>query len=80
MPNSLICSCVPTASMFSLKNPEVETTAGGENEKEEHDFQTDEDEGMEVDTQVVQKRKKVCEYISWHFVSVSQASLLRTFS
>lgn len=50
--------------MFSLKNPEVESTAGGENDKEEHDFQTGEDEEMEVDTHAVQKRKKVCKYIS----------------
>ncbi|KAK5621143.1 Surfeit locus protein 2 [Crenichthys baileyi] len=44
------------SSMFILKNPEVESTAGGE---EEDDFQTDEDEEMEVETQVVQKRRKV---------------------
>ncbi|KAM4719765.1 surfeit locus protein 2 [Anableps anableps] len=46
------------SSMFSLKNPAVENTAGGDDD-EEDDFQTDEDEEMEVDTQVVQKRKKV---------------------
>ncbi|XP_054896376.1 surfeit locus protein 2 [Poeciliopsis prolifica] len=47
------------SSMFSLKDPAVESTAGGENDEEENDFQTDEDEEMEVDTQVAQKRKKV---------------------
>lgn len=29
-------------------------------DEEEDDFQTDEDEEMEVDNQVLQKRKKVC--------------------
>ncbi|KAM6902095.1 surfeit locus protein 2 [Xenentodon cancila] len=45
------------SSMFTLKNPEAETTEGGGDEKD--DFQTDEDEMMEVETQDVQKRKKV---------------------
>lgn len=46
-------------SMFVLKNPEVESTAEANEDVKEDDFQTDEDEEMEVDTQVVQKRKKV---------------------
>lgn len=53
-----VCSCYPTASMF-FKNSEVKGTAG-EDDEEDDDFKTDEDEEMEVDTQVVQKRKKVC--------------------
>ncbi|XP_015247532.1 PREDICTED: surfeit locus protein 2 [Cyprinodon variegatus] len=44
-------------SMF-FKNSEVKGTAG-EDDEEDDDFKTDEDEEMEVDTQVVQKRKKV---------------------
>lgn len=50
----------PTASMFTLKKAE-ETMEDGKDE-EEDDFQTDEDEDeeMEVDKQVLQKRKKVC--------------------
>ncbi|XP_061590124.1 surfeit locus protein 2 [Cololabis saira] len=46
------------SSMFTLKNPEEETVEGG-GDKEEDDFQTDEDEQMEMETQEVQKRKKV---------------------
>ncbi|KAI3362329.1 hypothetical protein L3Q82_012640 [Scortum barcoo] len=45
-------------SMFSLKNPEGESMEG-DGKEEEDDFQTDEDEDMEVDTQALQKRKKV---------------------
>lgn len=45
--------------MFTLKNP-AEESMKGDNEEEEDDFQTDEDEEMEMDQQVVQKRKKVC--------------------
>ena len=54
--------CFPTASMFTLKKQEEEVMEDGEDE-EEDDFQTDEDEEedeeMEVDKQVLQKRKKV---------------------
>ncbi|XP_026153477.1 surfeit locus protein 2 [Mastacembelus armatus] len=46
------------SSMFTLKNPAVESTEGDRDE-EEDDFQTDEEEDMEVDKQVVKKRKKV---------------------
>ncbi|XP_054614250.1 surfeit locus protein 2 [Dunckerocampus dactyliophorus] len=42
------------SSMFTLKNSAEENM-----EANEDDFQTDEDEEMEVDTQAVQKRKKV---------------------
>lgn len=45
-------------TMFTLKNP-AEESMEGEKDEEEDDFQTDEDEEMEVDKQVVQKRKKV---------------------
>ncbi|XP_013864870.1 surfeit locus protein 2 [Austrofundulus limnaeus] len=45
-------------SMFTLKDTAAESKNGGEDE-EGDDFQTDEDEKMEVDAQVVQKRKKV---------------------
>uniref|UniRef100_A0A1A8QFY6 Surfeit 2 n=1 Tax=Nothobranchius rachovii TaxID=451742 RepID=A0A1A8QFY6_9TELE len=45
------------SSMFTLKNQVAESLKGVEDEE---DFQTDEDEEMEVETQVVQqKRKKV---------------------
>lgn len=48
------------SSMFTLKNPADESMEGNKSE-EEDDFQTDEDEDedMEVDKQVLQKRKKV---------------------
>lgn len=49
-----------TASVFTLKNPAEESMKSDRGE-EEDDFQTDEDEEMEVDKQVVQKRKKVRE-------------------
>nr|XP_019937289.1 PREDICTED: surfeit locus protein 2 [Paralichthys olivaceus] len=45
-------------SIFTLKNPAEEDMEGDGNE-EGDDFQTDEDEGMEVDKQEVQKRNKV---------------------
>ncbi|XP_041826482.1 surfeit locus protein 2 [Melanotaenia boesemani] len=45
------------SSMFTLKNSGKESMEGKEDE--EDDFQTDEDEEMEVDKQVMQKRKKV---------------------
>ncbi|XP_071321302.1 surfeit locus protein 2 [Trachinotus anak] len=45
-------------SMFTSKNP-AEESMEGDGDEEEDDFQTDEDEDMEVDKQVVQKRKKV---------------------
>lgn len=45
------------SSMFTLKNPADENKEG-EKSEEEDDFQTDEDEDMEVDKQVLQKRKK----------------------
>lgn len=48
-----------TASIFTLKNQAEESTEDGRKE-EEDDFQTDEDEEMEVEKQAVQKRKKVC--------------------
>lgn len=44
--------------MFTLKNPEEEGMEGGGGEDD--DFQTDEEEEMETETQVAQKRKKVC--------------------
>lgn len=46
--------------MFTLKN-EVEENMEGDGDKEEDDFQTDEDEEMELDKPVLQKRKKVCQ-------------------
>ncbi|KAK2819205.1 hypothetical protein Q5P01_024766 [Channa striata] len=46
------------SSMFTLKKP-AEESIEGDKDEEEDDFQTDEDEEMEVDKQVVQKRKKV---------------------
>lgn len=45
-------------SLFTLKNTTEESTEVNRDE-EEDDFQTDEDEEMEVDAQVLQKRKKV---------------------
>ncbi|XP_038590116.1 surfeit locus protein 2 [Micropterus salmoides] len=45
-------------TMFTLKTMAEESMEGGGDE-EEDDFQTDEDEQMEVDKQVLQKRKKV---------------------
>lgn len=48
--------------MFTLKNQAEESMVDGR-EEEEDDFQTDEDEEMEVEKQAVQKRKKVCEII-----------------
>ncbi|XP_026209580.1 surfeit locus protein 2 [Anabas testudineus] len=45
-------------TMFSLKNT-AEESMKSDGDKEEDDFLTDEDEEMEVDKQVVQKRKKV---------------------
>lgn len=54
---------VPTAHLFMLKNP-TEGNMEGDGGEEEDDFQTDEDEDMEVDKLEVdklemQKRKKV---------------------
>lgn len=51
--------CIPAASIFTLKN-QAEESMEGQGDKEEDDFQTDEDDEMEVDNQVLQKRKKVC--------------------
>lgn len=52
---------VLTATIFTVKNPAEENLEGEKKEdEEEDDFQTDEDEEMEVDNQVLQKRKKVC--------------------
>ncbi|XP_070845125.1 surfeit locus protein 2 [Chaetodon trifascialis] len=45
-------------SLFTLKNT-AEESMEGDGGEEEDDFQTDEDEEMEVDAQVLQKRKKV---------------------
>lgn len=59
-------SFVPTASLFTLKNTTEENTEVNRDE-EEDDFQTDEDEEMEVDAQVLQKRKKVCRNLKWEF-------------
>ena len=53
-------SYFPAASLFTLKNTEEENMEGEGNKEEDDDFQTDEDEGMEVDKQEVPKRKKVC--------------------
>lgn len=39
-------------------------------DEEEDDFQTDENEEMEVDKQVVQKRKKVCGIDIWSHICV----------
>ncbi|XP_012729976.2 surfeit locus protein 2 [Fundulus heteroclitus] len=47
------------SSMFTCKNPEEESKEGGADGEDGDDFMTDEDEEMEVDNQVVQKRKKV---------------------
>lgn len=52
-------SYVPTATIFTLKKP-AEENKEGDGDEAEDDFQTDEDEEMEVDKQVLQKRKKVC--------------------
>lgn len=49
---------VPAAHLFTLKNPTEENMEGGASE-EEDDFQTDDDEDMEVETPALQKRKKV---------------------
>lgn len=51
-------SYVPTATIFTLKNP-AEESMEGDGDEAEDDFQTDEDEEMEVEKQVLQKRKKV---------------------
>lgn len=51
-------SYVPTATMLTIKNP-AEEGMEGDGDEEGDDFQTDEDEEMEVDKQVLQKRKKV---------------------
>lgn len=56
--------------MFSLKNT-AEESMKSDGDKEEDDFLTDEDEEMEVDKQVVQKRKKVWNNICAHVGSVS---------
>lgn len=48
----------PTAHLFKLKNPTEEIMEGDGN-GEEDDFQTDDDEDMEVDKPTLQKRKKV---------------------
>lgn len=45
--------------MLTLKNS-AEETVEADQSKDEDDFQTDEDDEMEVDTLAVQKRKKVC--------------------
>ncbi|XP_070706857.1 surfeit locus protein 2 [Pempheris klunzingeri] len=45
-------------SLFTSKN-QTEESMEGEGDKEEDDFQTDEEEEMEVDKQALQKRKKV---------------------
>lgn len=52
---------VPTAHLFTLKNPTEENMEGNGSEEEEDDFQTDDEEDMEVDKPALQKRKKVCE-------------------
>lgn len=52
---------VPTATIFTVKNPAEENMEGeNKGDGEEDDFQTDEEDEMEVDSQVLQKRKKVC--------------------
>lgn len=53
--------CVATAHLFTLKNSTEEKMEGDGMEEEEDDFQTDDDENMELDKPVLQKRKKVCE-------------------
>ncbi|KAM7368941.1 hypothetical protein PAMP_013242 [Pampus punctatissimus] len=54
------------SSMFTVKN-QAEETMEDSGDEEEDDFQTDEDEEeeeeMEVDKQVLQKRKKVCKIL-----------------
>lgn len=59
---------VPTAHLFTLKNP-TEENMEDDGSKEEDDFQTDDDEDMEVDQPALQKRKKVCDIyyrlVSW---------------
>lgn len=51
-------SCLPTATIFTINNS-AEEGVEGDGDEEGDDFQTDEDEEMEVDKQVLQKRKKV---------------------
>ncbi|XP_073333967.1 surfeit locus protein 2 [Pagrus major] len=47
-------------TIFTVRNPEEENMEGEKKgDEEEDDFQTDEDEEMEVDNRVLQKRKKV---------------------
>ncbi|XP_051269121.1 surfeit locus protein 2 [Dicentrarchus labrax] len=46
------------SSVFTLKTP-AEENMEGEKKEEDDDFQTDEEEEMEVDKQMLQKRKKV---------------------
>ncbi|KAA8584543.1 surfeit locus protein 2 [Etheostoma spectabile] len=46
------------STVFTLKNEVEESMEGGKNE-EEDDFQTDEDNEMELDKPILQKRKKV---------------------
>lgn len=48
----------PTADIFTLKN-QTEEVMEGDGNGEEDDFQTDDDEDMEVDKPALQKRKKV---------------------
>lgn len=54
--------CMSTAHLFTLKNPTEENMEG--DGREEDDFQTDDDEDMEVEKPALQKRKKVCEMYS----------------
>lgn len=68
-------SYVLTATMFTLKTMAEESMEGGGDE-EEDDFQTDEDEQMEVDKQVLQKRKKVCRNLEITFSLGSSVSVL----
>lgn len=70
----LLCHIVPTATIFTLKNP-AEESMEGDRDEEEDDFQTDEEEGMEVDKQVLQKRKKVCGNWIFFFLSIFGASM-----
>lgn len=58
-------SCVSTATMFTLKNQAEDATHCVDNEAED-DFKTDEEEEMEVESQGLQKRKKVCGNLRWH--------------
>lgn len=51
---------VPTAHLFTPKNP-TEANMEGDGSEEEDGFQSDDDEDMEVDKPALQKRKKVCE-------------------